>query len=275
VKDPQRVLDLGLTAPSHPSPNLHTIADTIAGTGTGIWAIDFADAHPSASVIATDLSPIQPTNVPPNLQFLVEDFEVPWVYTKDSFDFIHARCIYGCVADYPALYSEAFSALKPGGWFEQAEISVQSKSADGSVNGTKLEKFGQLAIECGKRFGKSFSIAEESEKLITEAGFINVTCETFKLPIGQWPKDPKMKMIGAYNRLGIDEGLEGWAIFLFTKYLGVGFDPLHNPHLSFSSVTNSSSVAEGRSSSFVGSCSIRNEKSCYSCLSEHVSHGHG
>lgn len=30
------------------------------GTGTGIWAIDFADAYPSARVIGTDLSPIQP-----------------------------------------------------------------------------------------------------------------------------------------------------------------------------------------------------------------------
>ena len=31
------------------------------GTGTGIWAIDFADEFPSASVIGTDLSPIQPS----------------------------------------------------------------------------------------------------------------------------------------------------------------------------------------------------------------------
>ena len=30
------------------------------GTGTGVWAIDFADEHPDCSVIGTDLSPIQP-----------------------------------------------------------------------------------------------------------------------------------------------------------------------------------------------------------------------
>ena len=41
------------------------------GTGTGIWAVDFADQFPSASVIGTDLSPIQPSWVPPNLQFQV------------------------------------------------------------------------------------------------------------------------------------------------------------------------------------------------------------
>lgn len=39
------------------------------GTGTGIWAIDFADEFPSCEVIGTDLSPIQPSSVPPNLSF--------------------------------------------------------------------------------------------------------------------------------------------------------------------------------------------------------------
>lgn len=39
------------------------------GAGTGIWTIDFADEYPNATVIGTDLSPIQPTWVPPNVRF--------------------------------------------------------------------------------------------------------------------------------------------------------------------------------------------------------------
>ena len=31
------------------------------GTGTGIWAIEYADLHPESEVIGVDLSPIQPT----------------------------------------------------------------------------------------------------------------------------------------------------------------------------------------------------------------------
>ncbi|KAL2151629.1 hypothetical protein VTH82DRAFT_6727 [Thermothelomyces myriococcoides] len=40
-------------------PPLKRVLD--AGTGTGIWAIDFAEAHPETHVVGVDLSPIQPT----------------------------------------------------------------------------------------------------------------------------------------------------------------------------------------------------------------------
>lgn len=48
------------------------------GTGSGLWAIDMADQHPGASIIGTDLSPIQPKWVPPNCRFEVDDFEQEW-----------------------------------------------------------------------------------------------------------------------------------------------------------------------------------------------------
>lgn len=31
------------------------------GTGTGIWAIEFADEHPDAEILGTDISPNQPS----------------------------------------------------------------------------------------------------------------------------------------------------------------------------------------------------------------------
>jgi methylase of polypeptide subunit release factors len=42
-------------------------------TGTGTWAIEFGDKYPEAEVIGTDLSPIQPAFVPPNVRFFIED----------------------------------------------------------------------------------------------------------------------------------------------------------------------------------------------------------
>lgn len=77
------------------------------GTGTGIWAMDFADQFPSAQVTGFDLSPIQPQWVAPNLRFEINDACDPdWGYSKNSFDFIHVRSMYGSVADWPAFYRQ-------------------------------------------------------------------------------------------------------------------------------------------------------------------------
>lgn len=48
------------------------------GTGTGIWAIDFADEFPDTEVIGTDVSPIQPTWVPANVKFEIDDVNREW-----------------------------------------------------------------------------------------------------------------------------------------------------------------------------------------------------
>jgi SAM-dependent methyltransferase len=199
---PQRVLDLG--------------------TGTGMWAIEFADQFPSASVIGTDLSPIQPTLVPPNLQFEVDDFCSEWTFKKDSFDYIHARSLFGSIAtdQYPTFYGRVLDHLKPGGWYEQAESSVEPLSQDNSLKGTVLEEWGPLSLEAGEKFGKTLAIVHETEQRMKDAGFVNVHYEKRIWPIGGWPKDKKLKMIGLYNKMAWDEGMEGWTMYIFTRFLG-------------------------------------------------------
>jgi SAM-dependent methyltransferase len=50
---------LGLSPPNLPGSKVKRVLDV--GTGTGIWAIDFGDEHPEATVIGVDLSPSQPS----------------------------------------------------------------------------------------------------------------------------------------------------------------------------------------------------------------------
>jgi SAM-dependent methyltransferase len=110
-KGPQRVLDMG--------------------TGTVIWAIEFADEFPSALVIGNDLSPIQPVWVPPNCKFTIDDVESDWLYTRaEAFDYIHGRGLGGSIGDWPRLYSEVYKHLKPGGWLEMQEYEAWVKSDD-------------------------------------------------------------------------------------------------------------------------------------------------
>jgi hypothetical protein len=59
-------------------------------------------------VIGTDLSPIQPLFVPPNVKFELDDAQLEWTYPENDFDFIHIRCLYGSIADWTKLYGQVF-----------------------------------------------------------------------------------------------------------------------------------------------------------------------
>lgn len=78
------------------------------GCGSGIWAIDFADQYPNATVWGNDLSAIQPDMVPRNCFFEIDDVRDEWVRPPNYFDFVHIRGLLGSIPDWPALYKEAF-----------------------------------------------------------------------------------------------------------------------------------------------------------------------
>lgn len=180
------------------------------GTGTGIWAIEFADAFPSAEVIGTDLSPTQPTLMPPNLRFELDDAQLEWTYPRDSFDFVHLRCLFGYISDWDKLYGEAFDALKPGGWIEDVELSIHITSDDGTVGeGHILDGWSKTFYEAGDILGKTFKVLDQSKELMKKAGFKNVVQRNYKVPVGAWSSDPKLKEVGRWNLLFCTQGLEG------------------------------------------------------------------
>lgn len=60
--------------------------------GAGRWAIEVADDFPRTRVIGMDLSPMQPTDVPHNCEFVVGDLtETLDDFDDGSFDLIHSR----------------------------------------------------------------------------------------------------------------------------------------------------------------------------------------
>ncbi|KAH8704059.1 S-adenosyl-L-methionine-dependent methyltransferase [Talaromyces proteolyticus] len=191
------------------------------GTGTGIWAIDFADEFPSAEVIGTDLSPIQPALIPPNLRFEIDDATYDWTYPRNFFDLVHVRSLYGAIADWPAFYTEVLTHLKPGGWFDQLEMSIQFRSHEGTITDDHvLAVWSRTFIEAGERFGKTFRIADLAKEYLKNAGFVNVVETKYELPVGGWSSNRHMKKLGKWNLVHCEEGIEGWAMALLTRVMG-------------------------------------------------------
>ncbi|KAI5805962.1 S-adenosyl-L-methionine-dependent methyltransferase [Geopyxis carbonaria] len=193
----------------------HRVLDV--GTGTGIWAMDFADRHPSAQVIGTDISPTMPVHVPPNCSFEIDDACLPWTFIPASFDFIHARMLYACIEDWPRFYAQALTTLLPGGWLEQVEVSIQFRCDDGTLAAeSPLVRWAEGFLTAGERMGRTFAVRENMKHWIEEAGFDNVQERDYRLPVGTWGEQ---KALGKWCQAHFEEGVEGWVLGLFTRYL--------------------------------------------------------
>ena len=191
------------------------------GTGTGAWAIDVADKYPCALVVATDLSPIQPISVPPNLEFQIADLEDGWDM-DNRHDLVHTRNMNISIKSWDEFYDKAYRTLRPGGWVENQEFDLAFKSDDDSVNNDgpnatwcRLINEGLFKVDASGRLNP-----EQMRKQMKVSGFINCSIKSVKVPIGGWPKDKRLKCAGALFRKSILEGISGIGVRLFTKELG-------------------------------------------------------
>lgn len=191
------------------------------GTGTGIWAMDFADEYPSARVTGTDLSPIQPGFVPPNLSFYVEDMEATWSDTR-KYDFIHGRMLIGSLQDFPRFMKQAFDNLKPGGYLEMQDMVLPLACDDDSMPPTSaLYQWCHHFSDAMEKLNRPVrGMVEGYKKMMEDAGFVDVVDVVHKWPTNTWPKDPEKKEIGMWNMENFLQGLQAATLAPFTRALG-------------------------------------------------------
>ncbi|KIX06845.1 uncharacterized protein Z518_04821 [Rhinocladiella mackenziei CBS 650.93] len=200
--DPQRILDIG--------------------TGTGIFAIDVAEMFPSAIVTGTDISPMQPPWVPPNCSFEIDDAEADWVYPRGLFDYVHARDLYHSIRDWPRLIGQAYTHLRPGGYLELACVWPVPKSDDGTLprEGSAYVKVCDTFQEIAEKIGAAPDAPLNYRSWMIDAGFKNVREHIFKIPTSPWPRDPRLKKIGALELMNVMEGAQAFLLRGYTTNLG-------------------------------------------------------
>ena len=139
-------------------------------TGTGIWAIDFANRYPESKVTGTDLSPIQPTYLPPNCEFIIDDAEDPWVFPH-AFDYIHGRALLSCFKDPREVLKSAFEALAPGGYLELQDGCFPLRYIGDPPVESNLYKWMEIVCQGAAKAGRPWTNAQFYRQWLEELGF--------------------------------------------------------------------------------------------------------
>ncbi|KAM5475604.1 hypothetical protein MauCBS54593_001296 [Microsporum audouinii] len=187
-----------------------------------------AELYPSAQIIGTDISPIQPSWRPHNVEFMVDDVTQEWTFPESSFDFIHIRTLGGSVSDWPHLMTQCYKRLKPGARIEISEARAHFCCDDETFpedSKTKhwLNEFGRISRECGREFDVFPSFAG----WMRDAGFLGVEEMEKVVPLGTWPKDKKLKARGRYFMAQfLGHAMESYSTSLFTRFGGWSADDL-------------------------------------------------
>ncbi|PGH06431.1 hypothetical protein AJ79_06520 [Helicocarpus griseus UAMH5409] len=197
------------------------------GTGSGIWPIEMATKFPGAEIIGTDLSPVQPTEVPENVHFYVDDAtESDWLWPDNHFDYIHTSMLLGSVYSFAELIATAYKYLKPGGYIECHDYDIALRCDDGSLPPEDPDGKGPYAFQNWITLHmKSTSMmmdpprpvrsAHQISTWMREAGYVDVQERITKVPVSDWPRDPHLKQVGMWNQTNWLSGLAGFSYYPF------------------------------------------------------------
>ncbi|KAH8651246.1 S-adenosyl-L-methionine-dependent methyltransferase [Xylariales sp. PMI_506] len=194
-------------------------------TGTGIWALEFAERFPSSFVIGTDLSAIQPNPNVPNCYFVKDDSEGPWVFPAPHpantpsctsvcshnilFDYIHLRAIATCFNDTRVVMQHAYNNMKSGGWIEIQDVDFEVREFKDNDKDSILQIMVKKMVLGAAALGRDINRAHKYKQWLEEAGFVDVTERQLIVPYNPWPQDPKLKEVGYYMLMNMLEGMRG------------------------------------------------------------------
>ena len=72
-----------------------------------------------------------------------------------------------------------------------------------------LATCGKMGVRCFAKSGKNIDTVEKLRPRIEAAGFTNIHEKVYKVPIGDWVKNPLLKEAGKYHQAQLLEGAEG------------------------------------------------------------------
>ena len=193
-----------------------------------------ASLFPEATITGTDLSPVQPAEVPENVHFLVDDAtEEDWMWGPDQFDLVHLANMGPSFSRPKDIMRMAFRHIKPGGYLEWHEIDPRAMCDDDTLPPMNPDGYSEYPfhdwVDFNERAAKArdpprpFRIAHQLIRWMKEAGYVDVKERITKIPMNGWPRDRRLKEVGSWAESVWTEGL---AAYSYKPFLSLGLSKI-------------------------------------------------
>ncbi|GJC84204.1 secondary metabolism regulator LAE1 [Colletotrichum liriopes] len=102
--------------------------------------------------------------------------------------------------------------MKSDAWIEFQELHGQVHCDDGTMQEEDgLKKFYKLTVDAFAGLGMNFHHARDLGRHLGAAGFKNINCKVFKVPIGTWPKNDRMRSVGLFMASAVADAIPAFA----------------------------------------------------------------
>ncbi|KAF8311508.1 S-adenosyl-L-methionine-dependent methyltransferase [Clavulina sp. PMI_390] len=177
------------------------------GSGTGIWALEMAQAFPECQIIGVDIADVNLPETPGNLSFMKMNAKGKLPFEDAHFDFVNIRIVPDISLD-GAMYPEIARILRPGGIMNSVILGAFWSPND--TYGPAYQRWNATLGEKLSRGGARTSGSAVPEIIRSTTLFRDVCDVTSDIPIGAWLGDETLDKIGKDQQTNCLELFDGF-----------------------------------------------------------------
>lgn len=119
------------------------------------------------------------------------------------------------------IHSHEYRHLKPGGWLEFQSIYGVLGCDDGTLpEDSAYREYDRHLRAAARKVGTPLEDPDKWKQWFLDAGFEKIVEKRYKIPSNPWAKEPKLRLVGAFELENFIRGLEGMSLRILEKGLG-------------------------------------------------------
>jgi hypothetical protein len=103
------------------------------------------------------------------------------------------------------------------------DLSFTPYSPDGTLpppESSHYARFLEVVTQAAAKIGLNMDVATTFAQTLRDAGYEDVTEKIYDVPMGTWPRDSRLKEVGAFQLAQFLSAIQGIAMGLLTRVMG-------------------------------------------------------